>query len=129
MSDFRLEIKNPIPLILLTPISIKKINGVNKKEYPLIEDALKQKDENNKPINLFFGSFKTYGGTEKNINGIYSIEDTANIETWFRPDITSECRIARASDNAIFDIINEPEDINQRHQFLKFKIRRIKGGA
>ena len=129
MSDFRLEIKNPIPLILLTPISIKKINGVNKKEYPLIEDALKQKDENNKPINLFFGSFKTYGGTEKNINGIYSIEDTANIETWYRPDITSDCRIARASDNAIFDIINEPEDINQRHQFLKFKIRRIKGGA
>ena len=129
MSDFRLEIKNPIPLILLTPISIKKINGVNKKEYPLIEDALKEKDENNKPINLFFGSFKTYGGTEKNINGIYSIEDTANIETWYRPDITSDCRIARASDNAIFDIINEPEDINQRHQFLKFKIRRIKGGA
>ena len=120
MSDFRLEIKNPIPLILLTPISIKKINGVNKKEYPLIEDAL---------INLFFGSFKTYGGTEKNINGIYSIEDTANIETWYRPDITSDCRIARASDNAIFDIINEPEDINQRHQFLKFKIRRVKGGV
>ena len=129
MSDFRLEIKNPIPLILLTPISIKKVNGVNKKEYPLIEDALKEKDENDKPINLFFGSFKTYGGTEKNINGIYSIEDTANIETWYRPDITSDCRIARASDNAIFDIINEPEDINQRHQFLKFKIRRIKGGA
>ncbi len=127
--SYRLQIENPIPLILLTPISIKKINGVNKKEYPLIEDALKEKDENNKPINLFFGSFKTYGGTEKNINGIYSIEDTANIETWYRPDITSDCRIARASDNAIFDIINEPEDINQRHQFLKFKIRRVKGGV
>lgn len=122
MSDYRLEIKNPIPLVLLVP-NIKNINGVNKKSYPSIKEALK--DENN----LFFGSFKTYGGTEKNINGVYSIEDTANIETWYRPDIRSNCRIARASDNAVFDIINEPEDINQRHQFLKFKVKRVKGGA
>ena len=32
MSDYRLEIKNPIPLVLLIPKSISKINGVNKKE-------------------------------------------------------------------------------------------------
>ncbi len=129
MSDYRLEIKNPIPLILLIPKSISKVNGVNRKQYPTVEEALSIKDKNNKPKNLFFGSFKTYGGTEKTINGIYSIEDTANIETWYRPDIISNCRIVRASDNAIFDIINEPEDINQRHQFLKFKVRRVKGGA
>lgn len=123
MSDYRLEITNPIPLILLIPTSITKVKGVNQKVYPSIEEALK--DENN----IFFGSFKTYGGTEKNVNGIYSIEDTANIETWYRPDITSSCRIARTNDNAIFDIINEPEDINQRHQFLKFKVKRVKGGV
>ena len=122
MSDYRLEIKNPIPLVLLVP-STENINGVNKKSYPPIKEALKNEN------NLFFGSFKTYGGTEKNINGVYSIEDTANIETWYRPDIQSNCRIARANDNAIFDIINEPEDINQRHQFLKFKVKRVKGGA
>ena len=78
---------------------------------------------------FFFGSFKTYGGTEKTVNGVYSIEDTANIETMYRPDITGVCRIARAEDKAVFDIINEPEDINQRHQFLKFKVKRLKGGA
>lgn len=129
MSDFRLEIKNPIPLVLLIPKSISKVKGVEQKQYPTVEEALAEKDKNNKSINLFFGSFKTYGGTEKTINGVYSIEDTANIETWYRPDITSNCRIARARDNAIFDIINEPEDINQRHQFLKFKVKRAKGGA
>lgn len=129
MSDYRLEIKNPIPLILLVPKSVSKIKGVNQKQYPTVEEALSVKDKNSKPINLFFGSFKTYGGTEKTINGIYSIEDTANIETWYRPDIISNCRIVRASDNAVFDIINEPEDINQRHQFLKFKVRRVKVGA
>ena len=129
MNDFRLEIKNPIPLVLLIPGSISKNKGVNQKQYPTVEEALSVKDKNDKPKNLFFGSFKTYGGTEKVVNGIYSIEDTANIETWYRPDINSNCRIARANDGAIFDIINEPEDINQRHQFLKFKIKRVKGGA
>ena len=132
MSDYRLEIRNPIPLILLIPKSIKKISGVNKREYPTIEEALSVKDKNNNSINIFFGSFKTYGGTEnkeKTINGLYAIEDTANIETWYRPDITSNCRIARESDNAIYEVMNEPEDINQRHQFLKFKIKRVKGGA
>ena len=127
--SYRLQIENPIPLILLIPTSTEKVKGVNQKKYTTIEDALKVLDKNKKPTNLFFGSFKTYGGTEQNVNGLYSIQDTANVETWYRPDITSNCRIARANDNAIFDIINDPEDIEQRHQFLKFKVRRIKGGA
>lgn len=128
MSDYRLEISNPIPLVLLIPTT-DKVKGTYQKKYPTIEEALKEKDDYNNSVNLFFGSFKTYGGTEKTVNGVYSIEDTANIETWYRPDITSNCRIARADDGAVFDIINEPEDINQRHQFLKFKVRRVKGGA
>lgn len=129
MSDYRVEIKNPIPLVLLIPKSIKQVKGVTKKEYPTIEEALEARDKNNNSINLFFGSFKTYGGTERTVNGIYSIEDTANIETWYRPDITSNCKIARANDGAIFDIINEPENINMRNQFLKFKVKRVKGGT
>lgn len=129
MSDYRLEIKNPIPLVLLIPKSITQVKGVNKKEYPTIEEALAIKDKNDNSINLFFGSFKSYGGTERIVNGIYSIEDTANIETWYRPDISNNCRIARANDGAIFDVINEPENINMRNQFLKFKVKRVKGGA
>lgn len=122
MSNYRPNLDNQIPLVLLVP-TYTNVSGVNKKTFPTVQEAL----QNNN--NLFFGSFKTYGGTERDVNGIYSIEDTANIETWFRPDIKSDCRIARANDGAIFEIINEPEDINQRHQFLKFKVRRVKGGA
>lgn len=119
LSNYRIQIENPIPLILLIPTT-KKITGVVKNEYPSIEEALKIKE------NVFFGSFKTYGGTEKNVNGVYSIIDTANIETWYRPDIKSNCRIALET-GEIYDIINEPEDINRRHQFLKFKVQRVKG--
>ena len=128
MSGFSINITNPIPLVLLIPkISTKK--GITNKEYPTVDEALAEKDKNGNSINLFFGSFKTYGGPEKTVNGVYSIEDTANIETMYRSDITGVCRIARAEDKAVFDIINEPEDINQRHQFLKFKVKRLKGGA
>lgn len=127
MSNFTLNITNPIPLILLVP-TYKNISGVNKKTYQTIKEALDVKDENNNSVNLFFGSFKTYGGTERDINGIYSIEDTANIETWYRPDIKANCRIALET-GEIYDILGEPEDINKRHQFLKFKVRRVKGGA
>ena len=77
---------------------------------------------------MFFGSFKTYGGTERDVNGVYSIEDTANIETWYRPDIKANCRIAR-EDGATYDVIADPQNINMRNQFLKFKVRRVKGGA
>lgn len=122
MSDYRLQLSNTIPLVLLVP-TIKTVNGVIKKEYPSIDEAAKEKE------NIFYGSFKTYGGTEKMVNGVYSIEDTANIETWYRPDIKSNCRIARLGDNATFEILGEPENINMRNQFLKFKVRRLKGGA
>ena len=121
MSNFRLTIQDPIPLILITPTK-KSISGVVKKTYPTIEEALKD------TTNIFFGSFKSYGGTERDVNGVYSIEDTANIETWYRPDIKSDCRIGLET-GEIYDILGEPEDINKRHQFLKFKIKRVKGGA
>lgn len=121
MGNYRPQIENPIPLILLIPTSTK-VTGVAKKTYPTIEEAVETKE------NLFFGSFKTYGGTESNVNGVYSIIDTASVETWYRPDIKANCRIALET-GEIYDILNEPEDINKRHQFLKFKVKRVKGGA
>lgn len=128
MSNYRPTIENPIPLVLLVP-TYKKVSGVAKKEYPTVKEALSILDDKGNSINLFFGSFKTYGGTEKNVNGVYSIEDTANIETWYRSDIKANCRIAVANTEAIYDILGEPENINMRNQFLKFKVKRVKGGA
>lgn len=74
-------------------------------------------------------SFKTYGGTESNNNDIYTVIDTAVIETWFRPDITSECRIKIRSSGKVFEIIGDVENIDMRNQFLKFRVRAVQGGA
>lgn len=97
------------------------ISGVDKKRFPTINEV---SDEL-----TFFGSFRTFGGTERDVNGIYSIEDTATIETWYRPEITAECRIALLETNEVYEIIGTPENISKRNQFLKFKVRKIKGKA
>ena len=94
------------------------MQGVPTKSFPAVAKAIR-----------FDGSLKTYGGTERDVNGLYSIEDTAIIETWYRPDIKSDCRIVVLNTGAVYDIIGEPENINLRNQYLKFKVRRVKGGA
>ena len=78
---------------------------------------------------VVMANMKTYGGTEKIESGVLSVEDTAQIVCWYRPDITGACRLVRLTDNAAFEILGEPENIEMRNQFLKFKVRRIKGGA
>lgn len=115
MADFKPDFPYNTVAYLLEP-SYVEIKGVVTPTYPLIGE-------------MFFCSFKTFGGTESEVNGVYSIADTANIETWYRPDIKANCRIKLCENGAVYEIINEPEDINMRHQFLKFKVRRVKGGA
>lgn len=116
MSEFKPQLPYSTPLYLLIP-TYAIIKGVEKKIYP----------EPSKEF-IIFSSFKTYGGTETTVNDLYSIEDTANVETWYRPDIKSDCRVMR-EDGEVYEVMNEPENINMRNQFLKFKVKRVKGGA
>lgn len=78
---------------------------------------------------VIMANFKTFGGTEKVVNDVLSIEDTAQVVCWYRPDLKAGCRIIRLSDGAAFDILGDPENIEMRNQFLKFKVSRVKGGA
>lgn len=101
------------PVELFSP-TYKTVKGVPVKEYP-------EKGE------LIFCSFKTYGGTESSVNDQLTVVDTANIETWYRPDITSASMIKLGAKE--YEVIGVPEDIEQRHQFLKFKVRGVQGGT
>ena len=75
------------------------------------------------------GTFRTYGGTEREIDGIYSVDDTAIIETWYRPDIKSDCRIYIPELDATYDVLGRPEDIELRHQYIRMKVMAYTGGA
>ena len=103
------------PIELLTP-TYGYVKGVKTKTWPV----------NGTRLNC---SFKTYGGTESNVNDLYSVIDTANIETWYNPAIKSECRIKNLLTGNVYEIIGAPENIDMRNQFIKFKVRAVQGGA
>ena len=111
------------PLRLQQPVT-RVSYGVNKKI-----------SENTKSVVM--ANFKTFGGTEKNDNGIISVEETAQVVCRYRPDIKSDTRIVlltagtneKGEPNAVYEILGDPENIEMRNMFLKFKVRRVKGGA
>lgn len=117
MAIFKPALPFSVPLLLLRP-TITKTNGVRVKNVD-VEAGI-----------LIYGTFKTYGGTDQTINGVYSVVDTAEIVTWYRPDITSDCLIALADNPAArYEILGEPENIDRRNQYMKLKVQRVKGGA
>lgn len=73
-------------------------------------------------------SFRTFGGTETTSNGALIVENTAVVDTWYNPDITADSRVITA-DGGIYEILGTPENIEMRCQFMRFKIREIRGGA
>lgn len=102
-----------IPLKLLIPNTVT-IKGVPKKYY-------KEKD-------IIFCKFRSFGGTETESNGVLHVQDTAVIDTWYRTDIKANCAV-ETEDGVQYEILGTPEDIEKRHQFLRFKVKAIKGGA
>lgn len=74
-----------------------------------------------------FGSFKTYGGTENMSNDMYTVFDTAVIDTWWNPEIKSDCQIYICETEEVWDVISNPENIDMRHQFMQFKVQKIGG--
>ena len=94
----------------------ERVNGVTVKTYD--PDGV-----------VRFCNFSTYGGTEQVANGVLTVEDTAQMVTWYEPDITSADRIRLLETGTDYEIIGEPENIELRKQEMQFKVRRVKGGA
>lgn len=117
MASYKPSAPFSVPMVLLIP-TYSTDYGVDSKTFPTIKDGI--------PFN---GSFRTFGGTERNVNGLYSIENTATIETWYRPDIKSKCRVGLPQTGEVYEILGEPENIDMRNQYLVFKVLQVKGGA
>lgn len=106
-----------VPMKLLTPSTVK-VKGVNKKVFPSPDGAP-----------LIKGSFRTYGGTETVVNDVFTVIDTATVETWYRPDIKANSRIYLCDTEETFEVIGRPENIEMRNQYLKFRVQRVGGEA
>ena len=91
----------------------KKVNGINSYTYTEKE--------------TFFCTAKSYGGTEKVVNGVYVIEDTLTFDTWYNPAFAKGDKIRLLDDNTEYEILASPENINRRGQYMRFKAVRISG--
>lgn len=83
---------------------------------------------------VYYCSFRTFGGTENTVNGVYSIIDTATLETWYTPAITAAVRFRilptdGSGDGELYEVIGSPENIEMRNQYSVVKVRRVSGGA
>lgn len=114
MAEYRPKGSFNVPMFLFIPTPTTS-KGSTKKIYPNTGE-------------LIYCTFRTFGGTERINNDVLVIEDTAIIETWFRPDIKADCRLKDA-DGIEYEILGTPENINKRNQYLRFKIKAVRGGA
>ena len=106
------ELRTPVQLLI--PTGTTKINGVTRHTYPASGDVI-------------FVNWKTYGGTEQTVNGLYAIADTAQITTRYRGDIAVNCRLLR-EDGKVYEVITEPENCDLNNRYMEFKVDRVKGG-
>lgn len=113
---YRVSSPFDVAMKLLIPVETK-VKGTTKKDFPDPEDMEK----------VFFGSFRTYGGTENFSNNIYTVFDTAVIDTYWNPEITADCRIYICETGEIFDVISRPENIGMRHQYMQFRAQKVGG--
>lgn len=106
-----------VAMKLLIPTSTK-VKGVTKKVYSTPEES-----------ELFFAAFRTFNGTENFSNDVYTIFSTGIVDTWYNPNITTDCMIYICETGEEYRIISEPEDINMRHQYMQFKVEKVGGKA
>ena len=106
-----------VPMKLLVPVTTN-VYGSGKKVFsdPVSSD-------------LIYGSFRTFGGTENFKDDVYTVINTGIVDTWYRPDIKADCQIYLCETGETYDIINDPEDIAFRHQYLRMKVRKVGGKA
>lgn len=76
-----------------------------------------------------FIAFSNFQGTEKNIDGVYSIENTASICSPFIPDLENGDCIKLLDNNKVYEIINSPENWNMQNLYLLFKVRQLERGV
>lgn len=105
-----------VAMRLLVPTTTV-VKGVRKQTFSEPDDS-----------HLFYGSFRTFGGTESNVNDVFSVVDTATIDTWFDPQITADCMIYLCETGKTYKIIASPESIDMRNQFMQIRCERV-GGA
>lgn len=112
MAEYKPQLPFNVPAMHMK-CKTEKVNGVNQESFT--------------DTAMFFCSAKSYGGTEKTVNGVVVVEDTWTIDTWYNPKFKKGDHIRFLDDGSEFKILASPENINRRGQYMRFKVVAIGG--
>jgi len=112
--DYRRELAN-----FTTPVMLK-IPNKETKQGVRIKSSYTDSD-------TFNCSWKSKGGTEVIKDGTLVIENTAEIVCWYNSKIEGDCHLLNMITNKEYEIVGEPENIDNTNKFMKFKIRYVGG--
>lgn len=113
--DYKPHTPFSVAMKILTPIT-QTVHGVVKKTFTTPEESP-----------LIFGSFRTFGGTETTSDDVYTVLDTATIDTWYNPLIKADSAIYICQTGETYNVIGTPENINMRNQFMQLKVKKTGG--
>lgn len=105
------------PMRLLIP-TYTRAKGVPIQSYP-------EPEAENTPT--IYGTFRSFGGTETSENGVVTVTATGYVDTWYRPDIKSDCRLYIVETGETYECLGDPEDIEMKHVYHKIRVRKIGG--
>lgn len=111
MAAFKPSLPYNVPFTLERPVKTSSQGKTIIKGEPVDDD-------------FRYCSFKTYGGTETQKNGVVIIEDTAVVETYWDSEIVHLGFII-LDDGSKYQIISKPENIERKNHFMKFKVKGV----
>lgn len=97
---------------LIMQPSYEMVNGVSKR-------TLEKTGE-------IFASARSFGGTEKVVDGVLGIVKTMVLQTWYRPDLVSGTVLEDTNGNR-WEMYGEPENIEMSNRFIQMKVKRVDG--
>ena len=115
MADYKPQAPFSVPFKISTP-TVSTVKGVPTKTYT---DG----------TTIYYGTFRTFGGTESTKDGLYSVIDTATLETWYTPELKADCRVNILQTGEVYEVVGTPENIQLRNQYMKARLQAVKGGA
>lgn len=115
MADYKPKGPFSVPFKIGTP-SVTTKKGVPTKTYTESET-------------IYYGTFRTFGGTESVKDGLYSVINTATLETWYTPDIKADSRIHLLQTDELYEVVGKPENIQMRNQYMLARLQAVTGGA
>lgn len=76
---------------------------------------------------VYYCNARAYISSVKNINDLSTEEDTLTVDSYWLPFLKRNDRIRLLDDDSVWELTLEPENINRRNQWSRFKVVRIRG--